>query len=132
MDLIRGIVLAIRNHEGRPSAGEVHALVSNEDNGIFGYHMQLLLQGVLVTGVDTGVRKDRYGLAILALTWTSQDFADNITNDDAWASAHQTLSEAGLESASFAVWSQIVATKITELCGGALVLSEEVVCRFVG
>ncbi|WP_404307754.1 DUF2513 domain-containing protein [Neorhodopirellula lusitana] len=119
MDLIRGIVLAIRNHEGRPSASEVQALVSNEENGIYEYHMQLLLQGEMMTGVDTGVRKDRYGLATLALTWAGQDFADNILNDDVWASAHQTLADAGLESASFTVWSQVVLAKITERCADA-------------
>ena len=119
MDLIRRIVLAIRDHDERPSASEVQALVRNEDNGIFSYHIQLLIQSAMMTGVDTGVRKDRYGMASLALTWAGHDFADNIANDGVWASAHETLADAELESASFAVWSQVVVAKITELCGGA-------------
>lgn len=119
MDLIRRIVLAIRDHDERPSASDVQALVRNEDNGVFSYHLELLIQSAMMTGVDTGVRKDRYGLASLALTWSGQDFADNVADDGVWASAHKTLSDAELKSASFAVWSQVVAAKITELCGGA-------------
>ena len=119
MDLIRAIMLAIRDYDGRPSASEVQALVRSDDNGAFGYHIELLIQGAMMTGVDTGVRKDRYGMASLALTWAGQDFADNIANDRVWSSAHQTLADAELKSASFAVWSQVVVAKITELCGGA-------------
>ncbi len=77
MDLIRTIVLAIRAHEGRPSASEVQAIIREEDNGVFGYHIVLLTQGAMMTGVDTSARKDRYGIATLALTWAGQDFADS-------------------------------------------------------
>lgn len=119
MDLIRAIVLAVRDHEGRPSASEVQSLISNVDNAIFGYHIALLTQGAIMTGVDTSPRKDRYCVASLALTWAGQDFADNILNDGVWASAQKTLDDAELKSASFEVWSQIAVAKITELCGGA-------------
>ncbi|TWU24849.1 hypothetical protein Pla52o_11400 [Novipirellula galeiformis] len=116
MDLIRAIVLAIRNHEARPSAAEVQHLIGNVDDGVFGYHIELLTQGAMVTGIDTGPRKDRYGKANLALTWAGQEFADNIVNDAVWASARKTLDDAELKSASFEVWSQIVVAKITKLC----------------
>ncbi len=119
MDLIRGMVLAIRDHDGQPSATELQSLVCNVDNAVFGYHILLLIQAAMMTAVETGVRKDRHGVTNLALTWSGQDFADNIANDGIWASARKTLCDAELESASFAVWSQIVLAKITELCGGA-------------
>ena len=119
MDLIRAIVLAIRDHDGRPTATEVQALVGNDDNGIFGYHIVLLTQSEMMVGVETGPRKDRYGLSSLALSWAGQDFADNIVDDGVWASARKTLDDAGLKSASFEIWSQIAVGKITELCGGA-------------
>ncbi len=119
MNLIRAIVLAIRDHDGRPSASEVQSLVSNEDNAVFGYHIQLLLQGAMMTGVDTGVRKDRHGVATLALTWAGQDFADDIANDAVWTSIHQSLADAELQSASFTVWSQLVVAKMIQSCGGA-------------
>ena len=65
MDLIRTIVLAIRDHEGRPSASEVQSLIGNDDNGIYGYHIVLLTQSELMSGVETGPRKDRYALSNL-------------------------------------------------------------------
>ena len=117
MDLIRGIVLAIRKHDGRPSATEVQSLVGNVDNAVFGYHIELLMQGAMMTGVDTGPRKDRYGVANLSLTWTGQDFGDNIVKDDVWANAKQKLDDAALESASFEIWTQLAVSEITKLLG---------------
>jgi hypothetical protein len=119
MDLIRAIVLAVREHEGRPSATEVQSLISEPDNGVFGYHIALLTQGEMMTGVETGPRKDRYGVANLALTWAGQDFADNILNESVWASARKALADADLKSASFEVWSQVAIAKITERLSGA-------------
>jgi len=119
MDLIRTIVLTIREHEGRPSASEVQSLIGKVDDGVFGYHIELLTQGVMVTSIDTGPRKDRYGRTNLALTWVGHDFADNIVNDGVWASARKTLDDAELKSASLEVWSQMAVAKITELCGDA-------------
>jgi hypothetical protein len=118
MDLIRAIVLAIRQHEGRPSASEVQSLISDEDNGVYSYHIELLLQGDMLTAVDTSPRKDRYGKANMALTWAGQDFADNIINDNVWASAKESVKDAKLNSASFQVWTQIAVSKITELISG--------------
>lgn len=116
MDLIRAIVLAIRNHEARPSASEIQQAIGDVDDGVFLYHIEMVTQGALVSGIDTGPRKDRYGKANLALTWEGQEFADNILNDSVWASAKKTLDDANLESASFEVWSRIAIAKITELC----------------
>ncbi|QDT11323.1 DUF2513 domain-containing protein [Planctomycetes bacterium K23_9] len=117
MELIRAMVLAIRQHEGRPSASEVQALISDEDNGVYSYHVELLIQGDLITAVDTSPRKDRYGKANLALTWAGQDFADNLVSDEIWASAKQTLAEANLDAASFQIWTQLAIKKITQRCG---------------
>ena len=114
MDLIRAIVLAIREHDGRPSATEVQSIAGNVDNAVFGYHIELLTQGAMMTGVDTGPRKDRYGVANLALTWAGQNFADNIMNDEVWAAAKEALNEAELESASFEIWSQLAVATITK------------------
>ena len=119
MDLIRAIVLAIRKHETRPSASEVQQLIGDVDDGVFAYHIELLTQSAMVSGIDTGPRKDRYGKANMALTWAGQEFADNIVNDGVWASARKTLDDAELKSASFEVWSQIAVAKITELWTGA-------------
>ncbi|MGB7345412.1 MAG: DUF2513 domain-containing protein [Pirellulaceae bacterium] len=119
MNLIRSIVLAIRDHEGRPAASEVQSLVSNVDNAIFGYHITILIQSALVTGVDTSARKDRFGVASLALTWAGQDFADNIINDGVWTSAQKQLNDADLKSASFEVWTRVAIAKITEILGNS-------------
>lgn len=117
MDLIRAIVLTVRDHEGRPSASEVQELIQDFENEVFGYHIALLTQSAMMTGVETGPRKDRYGMTSLALTWAGQDFADNILNDDVWASAKTTLNDAEMKSASFEVWSHLAVTKIKELLG---------------
>ena len=117
MDLIRAIVLTIRDHEGRPSASEVQTLIRDFENEVFGYHIALLTQSAMVTGVEAGPRKDRYGVTNMALTWAGQDFADNILNDCVWASARKTLDDAELKSASFEVWTNVVVTKIRELLG---------------
>ena len=117
MDLIRGIVLAIRKHDGRPSATEVQSLVGNADNAVFGYHIELLMQGTMMTGVNTGPRKDRYGIANLALTWAGQNFADDILKDEVWSSAKKKLNEAEMQSASFEIWSQLAVAQITKLLG---------------
>ncbi|TWU05995.1 DUF2513 domain-containing protein [Stieleria varia] len=114
MDLIRKILLAIRDHDGRPSASEVQTLINDTDNGVYGYHIALLLQGGMMTGVDTGPRKDRYGVSTLALTWAGQDFADNIVDDRVWVSAKEKLNDAGLNAASFEIWSQLAVAKINE------------------
>lgn len=119
MDLIRAIVLTIRDHEGRPSACEVQTLIRDFENEVFGYHIALLTQSAMMTGVETGPRKDRYGVTNLALTWSGQDFADNILKDDVWASAKKSLDDAELESASFEVWSELAVAKIKDLLGGA-------------
>lgn len=116
MDLIRSMVLAIRSNEGRPSASEVQELIGDDDNGIYAYHVVLLTQSEMVTGVETGPRKDRYGIASLALTWAGHNFADNIISDAVWASVRKMLDDAELESASFEIWSKMAAAKITELC----------------
>ena len=117
MDLIRSIVLAIRDHEGRPSASEVQTIVGNLDNAVYGYHLELLIQGAMMTGVETGPRKDRHGLANLALTWAGQDFADNISNDEVWSDAQKSLEEADLQLASIALWTQVALAKISERLG---------------
>lgn len=124
MDLIRRIVLAVRDHEARPSASEVQALISDGEDGsvedgVFGYHIEMLSQSAMMTGIDTGPRKDRYGRASLALTWTGHDFADNILSDEVWSSARKTLDDAKLAAASFEVWSQMVTTKLIERCAAA-------------
>lgn len=119
MDLIRAIVLAIRDHEGRPGAAEVQSLVSNHENDVFGYHIALLVQSEMMSSVETGPRKDRFGVTNLALTWAGQNFADNILEDEVWASAQETLDDAKLESASLQVWSQITLAKITERLSGS-------------
>ena len=115
MDLIRAIVLAVREYEGRPSACEVQTLINDFENEVFGYHIVLLIQSEMMKGVETGPRKDRYGVTSLALTWTGHDFADNILNENVWASAKKSLNDAGFESASFEVWSQMAVAKIKEL-----------------
>lgn len=117
MDLIRSIALAIRDHEGRPSASEVQTMVGNLDNAVYGYHLELLIQGAMITGVETGPRKDRHGLANLTLTWAGQDFADNISSDEVWSDAQKSLDEANLQSASFAIWTQAALAKISERLG---------------
>lgn len=119
MNLIRAIVLAIRDHEGRPSASEVQTLIRDDENAVYAYHIALLTQSAMVIGVDTGERKDRYGVANLSLTWAGQDFADNILNDEVWASAQKKLDAAKLNAASFEIWSQLASAKITDLLDGS-------------
>ncbi|TWU48567.1 hypothetical protein Poly51_44670 [Rubripirellula tenax] len=119
MDLIRAIVLAIREHEAKPSASEVQTLISYNENEVFAYHIVLLTQSAMVTGVETGTRKDRYGISSLALSWSGQELADNLLSDDVWASAKKTLEDAGLQSASFEIWSQVIIARLTKLCSTA-------------
>ncbi|TWU57192.1 DUF2513 domain-containing protein [Rubripirellula reticaptiva] len=119
MNLIRRIVLAVRSHEGRPGAGEVQSLISDSENDVFGYHIALLVQSEMMSGVDTGPRKDRFGVTNLALTWAGQNFADNILNDEVWASCQKSLDDAKLESASFEVWSRIAIARITDRLGSS-------------
>ncbi|MGB7328742.1 MAG: DUF2513 domain-containing protein [Rubripirellula sp.] len=119
MNLIRAIVLAVRDHEGRPGAGEVQTLISDSENDVFGYHIALLVQSQMMSGVDTGPRKDRFGVTNLALTWAGQNFADNIVSDEVWTSARKKLDDAKLESASFEVWSQVVVAEIMERLSGS-------------
>lgn len=122
MELIRSIVLAIREHESRPSSSEIEESInSGRDDALahdlFGYHMQLLWQSELVTGIDMRARRDPFAFSNLSLTWEGQDFADSVASEGVWSKVKSVLSDQGIKSAAFSVVADLAKDQLKKNLG---------------
>ncbi|MCO8124512.1 DUF2513 domain-containing protein [Stieleria sp. TO1_6] len=112
MDLVRRILLTIRNWEGRPDIYQVYASVKNlaaEDHDpdpirfmddSFHYHMEIMIAENLIQCSHGAV--DCFDEFFdIVLTWTGQDLASNIANDSVWNRVHGKMRSSGLTAIGF-------------------------------
>jgi hypothetical protein len=86
MDIIRKIVLAVRNAEN--TVNSVEGITSKD----FAYHAQLLEEAGLVSAAIQGQGKRIAEAAVIfRLTWAGEDFADSIKDDSLWNKAKENI-----------------------------------------
>ena len=92
MDLVREILLQIKNHDAKPSSWQVE--IEDRDPDEVGEHLRLLVERGLVRGVHAGSGGH---IAYLdpELTWEGQDFVEAAEDDTRWQRAKRTVLERG-------------------------------------
>lgn len=92
MDLIRQIVIAVRDRDGHSPLSRVDGV----DDVVFAEHARLLDEAGLVSANILGSGRGPSNAAVIQrLTWEGQDFADAIDNETIWANVKGTAEKAG-------------------------------------
>lgn len=85
IDLIRTIVLHVRDHGTQPDEVRGH---SRKD---LAYHCWLIFNGQLADGADASLGTD-LAAKLYSLTWAGQNFADAVANESLWKEAMKAIS----------------------------------------
>ena len=108
MDLVRGILLALEEHEFGFAPRELKVEGYTEEQ--ISYHAYIMMEGGLVEGCDvTAISSDSPGADLSRLTWSGHEFLDVAREDGQWKEAKGLLDKVG--GAAFVVW-QTVLTKL--------------------
>jgi len=101
MDLIRELLLRIEEH-ARPTtalkmdfltASDTRLQVEGSDRTQVAYHVSLLIQAGLVSGVRNSV--DESQIVIKGLTWQGHDFLDKVRDPAVWHATKEGAKKAG-------------------------------------
>ncbi len=94
MDVVRDVLCKISEAKGKPSYKILIEGMSEEDAKTVLYHVELLNQAGLVTGVQLAV----HGFKIwenLDLTWSGHEFVDAVSDSEVWTETKKGIEGVG-------------------------------------
>ena len=113
-DLIRSLLIEIELCED--TAGNYAPKIEGHADGTIQYHLHLLFEAGLITGIPIKTMGDYPKLRQLNLTWTGHDFLDSARNDKVWNVAIQKVKDT-VGSASIEVVKKVLISSSLELLG---------------
>jgi len=102
MDTIRRILIAVED-----STAPIEA-IPDCDNGVFSYHVALLIEAGLVRGdVTDGPNLQPMAGCIFRLTWSGHEFLDAARSDTIWNTVREKILRPGV-SWSFSILGEVL------------------------